>query len=63
MDDREMQAKELCFQLGQEQLWKAYLRLETTEEKKAFLDSLFKFDQNQLKALEEQVKNAKEEQH
>ena len=62
MDDREMQAKELCFQLGQEQLWKAYLRLETTEEKKAFLDSLFKFDQNQLKALEEQVKNAKEEQ-
>jgi UDP-N-acetylglucosamine/UDP-N-acetylgalactosamine diphosphorylase len=62
MDDREMQAKELCFQLGQEQLWKAYLRLETTEEKKAFLDSLFKFDQNQLKTLEEQVKNAKEEQ-
>lgn len=62
MDDREMQARELCFQLGQEQLWKAYQRLETTEEKKAFLDSLFKFDQNQLKALEQQVKNAKEEQ-
>ena len=31
MDDREMQARELCFQLGQEQLWKAYQRLETTE--------------------------------
>ena len=62
MDDREMQAKALCSELGQEQLWKAYERLETTEEKKAFLDSLFKFDQNQLKALEQQVKNAKEEQ-
>ena len=62
MDDREMQAKELCSELGQEQLWKAYERLETTEEKKAFLDSLFKFDKNQLKALAQQVKNAEEEQ-
>ena len=62
MDDREVQAKALCSELGQEQLWAAYERLETTEEKKAFLDSLFKFDQNQLKALEQQVKNAKEEQ-
>ena len=43
MDEREMQAKELCFKAEQEQLWKAYERLETTEEKKAFLDSLFKF--------------------
>lgn len=62
MDDREVQAKALCSELGQEQLWAAYERLETTEEKKAFLDSLFKFDKNQLKALEQQVKNAKEEQ-
>ena len=36
MDDREVQAKALCSELGQEQLWAAYERLETTEEKKAF---------------------------
>ncbi len=61
MDNEKMRAKEICAQIGQEQLWKAYERLETTEEKKAFLDSLFKFDFEQLKALKEQVKKAKEE--
>ena len=63
MDEREMQAKELCFKAEQEQLWKAYERLETTEEKKAFLDSLFKFAPEQLKALGTQIKHAKDEQN